>query len=137
MSWRKHWRWMKMFCVWSTGNTLNNIDFKLLIGILVNRFLHRTYNHVFWQNIFVHTGIQWCTLEKLITTYFTFNFSPDQRLIAVSLLDNTVKVFFADTLKVCPSSTETLKKYFMLTLWNCCLMMKFIWWLLIITLPLI
>ncbi|XP_078322408.1 WD repeat-containing protein 3-like [Crassostrea virginica] len=26
-------------------------------------------------------------------------FSPDQRLIAVSLLDNTVKVFFADTLK--------------------------------------
>ena len=28
-------------------------------------------------------------------------FSPDQRLIAVSLLDNTIKVFFTDTLKVC------------------------------------
>ena len=27
-------------------------------------------------------------------------FSPDQRLIAVSLLDNTIKVFFTDTLKV-------------------------------------
>ena len=27
-------------------------------------------------------------------------YSPDQRLLAVSLLDSTVKVFFADTLKV-------------------------------------
>ena len=27
-------------------------------------------------------------------------FSPNQRLLAVSLLDYTVKVFFADTLKV-------------------------------------
>ena len=27
--------------------------------------------------------------------------SPNQRLLAVSLLDCTVKVFFADTLKVC------------------------------------
>lgn len=27
-------------------------------------------------------------------------FSPDQRLLAVALLDNTVKVFFVDTLKV-------------------------------------
>lgn len=32
------------------------------------------------------------------------SYSPDQRLIAVSLLDNTVKVFFADTLKVCNQS---------------------------------
>ncbi len=28
--------------------------------------------------------------------------SPDHKLIAASLLDNTVKVFFADTLKVRP-----------------------------------
>ena len=28
-------------------------------------------------------------------------YSPDQRLLAVALLDSTVKVFFADTLKVC------------------------------------
>ena len=27
-------------------------------------------------------------------------YSPDQRLLAVSLLDSTVKVFFADSLKV-------------------------------------
>ena len=32
--------------------------------------------------------------------FFFFN-SPNQRLLAVSLLDCTVKVFFADTLKVC------------------------------------
>ena len=27
-------------------------------------------------------------------------YSPDQRLVAVSLLDNTIKVFFTDSLKV-------------------------------------
>jgi WD40 repeat protein len=27
-------------------------------------------------------------------------YSPDQRLVAVALLDNTVKIFFNDTLKV-------------------------------------
>ena len=32
--------------------------------------------------------------------FILFN-SPNQRLLAVSLLDCTVKVFFADTLKVC------------------------------------
>lgn len=32
--------------------------------------------------------------------FIFFSFSPNQRLLAVSLLDSTVKVFFADTLKV-------------------------------------
>lgn len=32
--------------------------------------------------------------------------SPDQRLLAVALLDATVKVFFADSLKVCSWSSK-------------------------------
>ncbi len=34
--------------------------------------------------------------------------TPDHKLIAASLLDNTVKVFFADTLKVLSIITLTL-----------------------------
>ena len=35
-------------------------------------------------------------------------YSPDQRLVAVSLLDNTIKVFFTDSLKVfCTYSGDT------------------------------
>ena len=30
----------------------------------------------------------------------SIRYSPDQQLLAVSLLDSTVKVFFADSLKV-------------------------------------
>ena len=41
---------------------------------------------------------------NLVIHFISFPFSPDQRLLAVSLLDSTVKVFFSDTLKVsCPS----------------------------------
>ena len=36
-------------------------------------------------------------------------YSPDQRLLAVALLDSTVKVFFADSLKVgCPKAQMCL-----------------------------
>ena len=38
---------------------------------------------------------------KMTEDVLCVKFSPDQRFLAVSVLDNTVKVFFADTLKVC------------------------------------
>jgi len=37
--------------------------------------------------------------------------SPDNRLLAVALLDNTVKIFFMDTFKVCVNFVLKLKYF--------------------------
>ena len=41
-----------------------------------------------------------CLLAYLLLLLYHICCSADQKLLAVSLLDNTVKVFFADTCKV-------------------------------------
>jgi U3 small nucleolar RNA-associated protein 12 len=35
----------------------------------------------------------------VVFSFLSVKFSPDARLLAIALLDNTVKVFYADTLK--------------------------------------
>ena len=42
-------------------------------------------------------------------------FSPDHKLIAASLLDSTIKVFFADTLKVI-SGVESVEILFVIVI---------------------
>lgn len=44
--------------------------------------------------------------------------SPNSRLIAVSLLDSTVKVFYLDTLKVCQDNTATI--HLLSSVCKCC-----------------
>ena len=57
-------------------------------GLLYMGFFFKTISHEPVVNIY------------FICSYNAYIFSPDYKLLAVSLLDNTVKVFFADTLKV-------------------------------------
>lgn len=59
--------------------------------------------------LFLSICSQQLTLEpvktlKMDEDVLGVKFSPDQRLLAVSLLDNTIKVFFTDTLKVWSNS---------------------------------